>query len=138
MPLFVITCTDQEGTVEKRLAVRPQHLARLEKLDAEGRVIIAAVASNLVRIQQVFDSAADYGRRVVLTGFNAENIVRTDIRMKRLRLVDDKLIVKPKDMHKYEDHELIILEAGRMGEPINGLHKMALGLIAVILSRYFL
>ena len=57
--------------------------------DAEGRVIIAAVASNLVRIQQVFDSAAEYGRRVVLTGFDAENIVRTAIRMKRLRLVDE-------------------------------------------------
>lgn len=39
MPLFVVTCTDNEGTVEKRLAVRPQHLARLEKLDAEGRLI---------------------------------------------------------------------------------------------------
>ncbi|MHA3893100.1 YciI family protein [Acinetobacter sp. GXMZU3951] len=41
MPLFVVTCTDQEGTVEKRLAVRPQHLERLEKLDAEGRLIVA-------------------------------------------------------------------------------------------------
>lgn len=41
MPLFVITCTDQDGTLEKRLAVRPQHLARLEQLDAEGRVIVA-------------------------------------------------------------------------------------------------
>lgn len=41
MPLFVVTCTDNEGTVEKRLTVRPQHLARLEKLDAEGRLIAA-------------------------------------------------------------------------------------------------
>ena len=41
MPLFVVTCTDQDGTVEKRLAVRPQHLARLEQLDAEGRLIVA-------------------------------------------------------------------------------------------------
>lgn len=41
MPLFVITCTDHEGTLEKRLAVRPQHLARLEKLADEGRVIVA-------------------------------------------------------------------------------------------------
>ena len=61
-----------------------------------------------------------------MTGFDAENIVRTAIRMKRLRLVDETYH-QPKDMHKYEDHELIILEAGRMGEPINGLHKMALG-----------
>ena len=90
--------------------------------DADGRVIIAAVASNLVRIQQVFDSAAEHGRRVVLTGFDVENIVRTAIRLKH-----EKLIVKPKDMNKFEDHELIILENGRMGEPIDGLQKMAVG-----------
>ena len=41
MPLFVVSCTDREGTVEKRLAIRPQHLARLEQLNAEGRLIVA-------------------------------------------------------------------------------------------------
>ena len=95
--------------------------------DADGRVIIAAVASNLVRIQQVFDSAAEHGRRVVLTGFDVENIVRTAIRLKKLTVEHEKLIVKPKDMNKFEDHELIILENGRMGEPIDGLQKMAVG-----------
>ena len=95
--------------------------------DADGRVIIAAVASNLVRIQQVFDSAAEHGRRVVLTGFDVENIVRTAIRLKKLTVEHKKLIVKPKDMNKFEDHELIILENGRMGEPIDGLQKMAVG-----------
>ena len=95
--------------------------------DADGRVIIAAVASNLVRIQQVFDSAAEHGRRVVLTGFDVENIVRTAIRLKKLTVEHEKLIVKLKDMNKFEDHELIILENGRMGEPIDGLQKMAVG-----------
>ncbi|WP_019774176.1 ribonuclease J, partial [Streptococcus sobrinus] len=95
--------------------------------DAKGRIIVAAVASNLSRIQQVFDAAAEYGRRVVLTGFDVENIVRTAIRLKKLSIADEKLIVKPKDMNKYEDHELIILEAGRMGEPIEGLRKMSIG-----------
>lgn len=95
--------------------------------DAEGRVIVAAVASNLVRIQQVFDSAAEHGRRVVLTGYDVENIVRTAIRLKKLTVSDERLIIKPKDMSKFEDHELIILEAGRMGEPINSLQKMANG-----------
>ena len=41
MPLFVVTCTDNEGTVEKRLATRPQHLERLQKLNDEGRLIVA-------------------------------------------------------------------------------------------------
>lgn len=95
--------------------------------EAKGRVIVAAVASNLVRIQQVFDSAASHGRRVVLTGSDIENIIRTAIRLKKLTIVDEKLLIKPKDMAKYEDHELIILEAGRMGEPINSLQKMASG-----------
>lgn len=93
--------------------------------DAEGRVIVAAVSSNLARIQQVFDAAANHGRRVVLTGFDVENIVRTAIRLKKLSIVDERLMVKPKDMNKFEDRELVILETGRMGEPINSLEKMA-------------
>lgn len=95
--------------------------------DADGRIIVAAVASNLVRIQQVFDAAAANGRRVVLTGFDAENIVRTAMRLKKLSLANERLMIKPKDMNRFEDHELIILETGRMGEPINGLRKMAIG-----------
>lgn len=95
--------------------------------DADGRVIVAAVASNLVRIQQVFDSAVAYGRRVVLTGTDVENIVRTALRLKKLMITDERLLIKPKDMSKFEDHELIILEASRMGEPINSLQKMAAG-----------
>ena len=41
MPLFVVSCTDHEGTVENRLATRPQHIARLQKLNDEGRLIVA-------------------------------------------------------------------------------------------------
>ena len=95
--------------------------------DWEGRIIVAAVASNLSRIQQVFDAAADTGRRVVLTGFDVENIVRTAIRLKKLSLANESLLIKPKEMSRFEDHELIILETGRMGEPINGLRKMSIG-----------
>ena len=41
MPLFVVSCTDHEGTVEKRLATRPQHIERLQQLNDEGRLIVA-------------------------------------------------------------------------------------------------
>ena len=95
--------------------------------DWDGRIIVAAVASNLSRIQQVFDAADATGRRVVLTGFDIENIVRTAIRLKKLSLANESLLIKPKDMSRFEDHELIILETGRMGEPINGLRKMSIG-----------
>ncbi|MGT2771783.1 ribonuclease J [Streptococcus marimammalium] len=95
--------------------------------DWEGRIIVAAVASNLARIQQVFAAAEKHGRRVVLTGFDAENIVRTALDLKKLSLSDKKLLIKPKEMDKFDDSELIVLETGRMGEPINGLRKMSTG-----------
>ena len=73
----------------------------------------------------------DTGRRVVLTGFDIENIVRTAIRLKKLSLANESLLIKPKEMSRFEDHELIILETGRMGEPINGLRKMSIGRTAM-------
>ncbi|MGZ7140734.1 ribonuclease J, partial [Streptococcus pyogenes] len=83
----------------------------------------AAVASNIIRIQQIFDAADATGRRVVLTGHDVENIVRTAISLKKLRLASEHILIKPKEMNKYQDNELIILETGRMGEPLNGLRK---------------
>lgn len=41
MPLFSIVCTDAPNSLEQRLAVRPQHLARLQALHAEGRLVLA-------------------------------------------------------------------------------------------------
>lgn len=38
---YMICATDVENSLEKRLAARPDHLARLEALKAEGRLLIA-------------------------------------------------------------------------------------------------
>ena len=52
MPLFVVSCTDHEGTVEKRLATRPQHIARLQKLNDEGRLIVAVRCQKIQAIHK--------------------------------------------------------------------------------------
>lgn len=39
--LFIITGTDVPDSLEKRMAARPAHLARLDALAAEGRLLIA-------------------------------------------------------------------------------------------------
>ncbi|TWC20585.1 MULTISPECIES: YciI family protein [unclassified Pseudomonas] len=48
--LYAIIATDVANSLEKRLAARPEHLARLQQLKAEGRVVLAgphpAVDSN--------------------------------------------------------------------------------------------
>lgn len=39
--LYVINGEDVPNSLEKRLAVRPEHVARLQKLQEEGRLIMA-------------------------------------------------------------------------------------------------
>ena len=39
--LYSIVAEDNENSLEKRLATRPQHLERLESLVAEGRLVLA-------------------------------------------------------------------------------------------------
>ena len=39
--LYVFIAEDIPGTLDKRLAARPDHLARLQALQAEGRLILA-------------------------------------------------------------------------------------------------
>ncbi|WP_394405106.1 ribonuclease J [Streptococcus sp. 20-1249] len=127
----VLALLSASANAESHIQVASMHEEANEILDTiadwDGRVIVAAVASNIARIQQIFDAAEATGRRVVLTGHDVENIVRTAINLKKLRLVSERLLIKPKEMSKFEDNELIILETGRMGEPLNGLRKMSIG-----------
>ncbi|AIR91664.1 YciI family protein [Pseudomonas cremoricolorata] len=39
--LYAIIASDVENSLEKRLAARPAHIARLRELQAEGRVVLA-------------------------------------------------------------------------------------------------
>ncbi|WP_326717394.1 ribonuclease J [Vagococcus jeotgali] len=93
--------------------------------DWDGRIIVAGVASNLQRIQQIFDAAYKCDRVVVLTGKDVEKIVDTAIKLGKLTLPSDELIITEKQMKSKNKQDLIILETGRMGEPLHTLQKMA-------------
>ncbi|KRM72561.1 ribonuclease J [Lacticaseibacillus brantae] len=91
----------------------------------EGRIIVAGVASNIARIQQVLNAAAANGRKIVLTGKDVEKIVKTAIKLNYLVLPSEDLLVKAKDMKTLTPEETVLLETGRMGEPLKSLQKMA-------------
>lgn len=93
----------------------------------EGRIIVACVASNLQRVQQVLNAAAGSGRKVVLTGQDFGRIIRTAMKLGKLEVPEEDLFITQKEMKNYQPEELIILETGRMGEPIKALQKMANG-----------
>ena len=90
----------------------------------DGRIIAAAKASNIVRVQEIFQAAAATGRHVFLTGRDAGKIVYTAMKLGYLN-VPKGLLVHSKDLKKIPDSELVILETGRMGEPLKSLQKMS-------------
>lgn len=93
------------------------------------RIIVAAVASNIQRIQQVIDATVATKRQLVLSGNDIENVVRTAIRLRKLNLPipESKLFVNLKNAKNLPAEGTVILETGRMGEPIKHLNRMANG-----------
>ena len=98
-------------------------------LHKQGRIIVAAVASNIQRIQQVIDAAYKVGRKVVISGNDLERVVRTALRLKKLILPipENEMFVSLKNLSKLSADETVILETGRMGEPIRHLRRIAHG-----------
>ncbi len=92
--------------------------------NAKGRIIVAAKASNLNRVQEVLNAASATGRRVLLTGRDVAKIVRTSMKLGYLE-VPDGLLMRVKDLKATPDAKTVILETGQMGEPLNSLQKMA-------------
>lgn len=56
-----------------------------------------------------------------------EEIVKTAMKLNKIELPSDELIVPVKDIDNYPDNEIVVLETGNLGEPIQSLQKMALG-----------
>ena len=89
-----------------------------------GRVIVATFASNIARVQQVLDAAADMNRNVSVIGRSMEQNFRiaTDLGY----LTYDPSRIVPKDKIKdHPDAQLVIATTGAQGEPMAGLARMA-------------
>ncbi len=91
-----------------------------------SRIIVATVASNILRMQQVFDAASRCGRRVFLTGHDLEKIVKTALRLGNLTLPDENLLINSLDeFKKMAPEKVVVIVTGRMGEPIKAIQRMA-------------
>ena len=120
--------TANQGEVSHESAIG-DYILETFRGNKQERIIVAAVASNLQRIQQVIDAAYKVGRKIVLSGQDLEKVVRTALRLKKLHLPvhENELFVSLKNMNKLAPEETVILETGRMGEPIRHLQRMARG-----------
>jgi ribonuclease J len=94
----------------------------MEGLD--GRVIVATFASNIARVQQVFDAAATFKRKVTVIGRSMEQNVRIASDLGYLKYAPGQLVQKDR-LKEIPDQELVIATTGAQGEPMAGLARMA-------------
>ncbi|MEA2609033.1 MAG: ribonuclease, partial [Chloroflexota bacterium] len=88
----------------------------------EGRVIVATFASNIARIQQVLDAAADMNRSVAVIGRSMEQNFRIATDLGYLKYEPSRIV--PKDKIKdHPDPKLVIATTGAQGEPMAGLAR---------------
>lgn len=96
----------------------------LEKID--GRILIGTFASQLSRIQKIFDLAAKHGRRVYLQGRTMNDNVEIAHKIGYMKF-SPKILVRDAELKKIPDKKLIILGTGAQGESNAFLMKVVSG-----------
>ena len=76
----------------------------------EDRIIVTTFASNVHRIQQVLDVAAQVGRKVAVTGRSMENIMKVSTELGYMKVPKNKQV---------------IVTTGSQGEEMSALYRMA-------------
>ncbi|MCD8317274.1 MAG: ribonuclease J [Eggerthellaceae bacterium] len=93
---------------------------------AKGRVIVAAFASHIHRMQQICDAAIANGRKVVVTGRSM--IQNTDIARKLGYLdIDDSNLIDAYELKDLPPEKVVIMCTGSQGEPLSALSRIANG-----------
>ena len=94
---------------------------------AEGRrVIIASFSSNIHRIQQIVSVAAQFGRKVAVSGRSMENTVAVAVELGYLS-IPEGLLIDMDEISQYPEEQTVIITTGSQGEPMSALSRMASG-----------
>jgi len=91
-----------------------------------GRIIVASFASNIHRIQQIFDYAAKYEKKVAISGLSMQAVTEKAKELGYLHY-DNEIMVKLNDISRVPHNKLLIITTGSQGEPLAALSRMAAG-----------
>jgi len=94
--------------------------------NAQGRVIVTLFSSHIQRIQEVFDIAFKYGRKVAVSGRSLLNNIEIARELGFLR-VPASVFIDSYDMPDLPDNELVLLVTGSQGEPLSALSRITRG-----------
>ena len=92
--------------------------------NCEDRIIVTTFASNVHRIQQVLDVAAQVGRKVAVTGRSMENMMKVSTELGYMKVPKNTLV----DINKIKGlpkNKQVIVTTGSQGEEMSALYRMA-------------
>jgi len=92
--------------------------------ESRGRIIVAAFASSIHRLQIVLDVAQQFDRKVCVLGRSMQKNVEVADRLGYLD-IPDGLLVSLNQAKEMRDHKLVLLVTGSQGESRAALSQMA-------------
>lgn len=94
--------------------------------NAPGRILVTLFSSHIQRIQEVFDLAKQYGRKVAVAGRSLILNIELARSLGDLQ-VPEGLLVRTEDVGKMKNKEVVQLVTGSQGEPLSALSRLATG-----------
>ncbi|HEY3186012.1 MAG TPA: ribonuclease J, partial [Solirubrobacteraceae bacterium] len=93
-------------------------------LRASGRIVVTSFASNIHRVQQVVDAAAQLDRKVALVGRSMRKNVNIGRSLGHID-VPEGMLIPPREIDDWADRRIVIISTGSQGEPLSALRRMA-------------
>lgn len=91
---------------------------------AKGRIIVAAFASHVHRLQQIINTAEEYGRRIAIDGRSLVKVFEIASNLGYLR-IPEGMMVSLAEVDSLRDNKVVILCTGTQGEPMAALSRIA-------------
>ncbi len=116
------TNADRPGIAPSESSVGPALLELFAR--CRGRIIVTSFASNVHRVQQVIDAAAELDRKVALVGRS----MRKNFNIARnlgIANAPEGMLIPPREIEAFPDHEVVAISTGSQGEPLSALRRMA-------------
>jgi ribonuclease J len=110
--------TLSEAVVEDRL--------ESEMVDAQGRVFLTTISSNVTRMQQAINVAMRHNRKVAFAGRSVENVASIAMRLGYLQ-IPDGVVVKDTAIGDLPDNRQLIILTGAYGQEGSALRRLTMG-----------
>ncbi|MBQ2719985.1 MAG: ribonuclease J [Clostridia bacterium] len=117
------TNVERPGFAMSELKVRDSLRSIFSRASSQ-RIIIATFASNVHRVQTIIDLAADFNRKVAVSGRSMVTVIEV-ARQLGYMSIPDHVLIDIEDVNNYPPEKVVIITTGSQGEPMSALYRMA-------------